>query len=77
MKARAIAIIKGQLGKLADAVSPDTLRPRYAGEIDMTYKLGLISFEERDQLMTAMIVACQQRRAELHNAKLERLGIKQ
>ena len=77
MKNRAITIIKDQLGKLADSVSPDTLRPRYAGEIDMAHKLGLISYEERDQLTTAMIVACQQRRAELHQAKLARLGIKQ
>jgi uncharacterized protein YlaN (UPF0358 family) len=77
MKARALAIIKDQLGKLAESNLPDALRPRFAGEIDMAYKLGLISYEERDQLMTAMIVSCKDRRDELHKAKLARLGIKQ
>jgi hypothetical protein len=74
---RAIQIIKESIGKLAESNLPDALRPRFAGEIDMAYKLGLISYDERDQLMTAMIVSCKDRRDELHKAKLERLGIKQ
>lgn len=77
MRARAIAIIKDSIGKLSVSIAPDALRPRFAGEIDMAYKLGFISYEERDQLMTTMIVACQQRREDLRQEKLVRLGIKQ
>lgn len=71
------AIIAESIARLQKAESPDALRPRIAGEIDMACKLGLISYQERDATMNHMIVECVRRRTELHRAKLARLGIEQ
>jgi hypothetical protein len=73
----ATEIIRHSVAKLERAESPDTLRPRIAGEIDMAYKLDLITYQEREHLMGNMVAACGRRRNELHRAKLARLGIKQ
>lgn len=74
---RAIAIIKASLGKIETADAPEVLRNRFAGEIDMAYKLGLIDYPEHDQHMTALATACKDRRNELHAANMKRLGIKE
>lgn len=74
---RAVAIIKASLGKIATADAPEILRNRFAGEIDMAYKLGLIDYTEHDQHTTALAAACKHRLDELHAAKLKRLGIKE
>lgn len=74
---RAVAIIKTSLGKIATADSPEILRNRFAGEIDMAYKLGLIDYTEHDQHTTALAAACKHRLDELHAAKLKRLGIRE
>ena len=74
---RAIAIIKASLGKIENADAPEVLRNRFAGEIDMAYKLGLIDYTEHDQHTTALAAACKHRLDELHAAKLKRLGIKE
>lgn len=71
------AIIAESIARLHKADAPDALRPRIAGEIDMAYKLGLISYQERDALTIHMIGECVRRREELHRAKLARLGIEQ
>lgn len=70
-------IIRDSVAKLAKADSPDTLRPRVAGEVDMAFKLGLISYAERENLQTTVVATCGRRRNELHAAKLARLGITQ
>ena len=72
---RAVAIIKASLGKIATADAPEILRNRFAGEIDMACKLGLIDYTEHDQHMTALATACKDRRETLQAAKLKRLGI--
>lgn len=70
-------IISDSVAKLAKADSPDTLRPRIAGEVDMAFKLGLITYAERENLQTTVVATCGRRRNELHAAKLRRLGIKE
>ena len=72
---RAVAIIKASLGKIATADAPEILRNRFAGEIDMAYKLGLISFVERDEMLSMQDTTCKDRRETLQAAKLKRLGI--
>ena len=74
---RAVAIIKASLGKIATADAPEILRNRFAGEIDMAYKLGLISFAERDEMLSMQHTTCKERRETLRAAKLKRLGIKE
>lgn len=43
------------------------------GEIGMAVKLGLIDRETQDELMRDLLLACQNRRAELHRARMEAL----
>lgn len=74
---RAVAIIKASLAKIAVSDAPGIVRQRFAGEIDMAYKLGLIDYPEHDQHMTALATACKDRRNELHAANMKRLGIKE
>lgn len=74
---RAIAIIKASLAKIAVSDAPGIVRQRFAGEIDMAYKLGLIDYTEHDQHTTALAAACKHRLDELHAAKLKRLGIRE
>lgn len=69
------SIILESIKRLGTADAPDALRPRIAGEIDMAYKLGLIDYPTRDQLMATMLTAASDRRGALHRAKLARLGI--
>lgn len=67
------SIIAESIAKLHTADAPDALRPRIAGEIDMACKLGLISYQERDENMNSMVTECIRRREELHRERLERL----
>jgi len=74
---RAIDIIKASNDQIAKASAPDILRQRFAGEIDFAFKFGLISYAERDQMLSMQATTCKDRRAELHAEKLTRLGISQ
>jgi hypothetical protein len=68
-------IIRESIDRVAKAEAPDELRKRVAGEVDMAYKLDLITYAERDHIMGHLVATCSRRRNELHRAKLARLGI--
>jgi len=70
MRELALEIIRASIAKLATSDGPDALRPRLAGEIDMAFKLRLIDYTERDELMAMMLDACLARREQLHQARL-------
>lgn len=72
---KAQRIINASIDRMAHSDEPDAYRPRIAGEIDMAYKLGLMTYPERDHAMGNMVAACARRREQLRKAKLERLGI--
>jgi hypothetical protein len=74
---RAIDIIKASNDQISKAGAPDILRARFAGEIDFAYKFGLISFAERDQMLSMQATTCKDRRETLKATKLKRLGISQ
>ena len=72
----ALEIINESITSVRDSRQPDTVRPLIAGEINMAYKLKLIDYVERDELMTQLLLACQSRREQLHRQKLARLDVK-
>lgn len=72
----ALEIISESITSVRDSRQPDTVRPLIAGEINMAYKLKLIDYVERDELMKQLLLACQSRREQLHRQKLARLGVK-
>lgn len=72
----ALIIINESIASMRDSKQPDTLRPLVAGEINMAYKLKLIDYIERDELMTQLLLACQTRREQLHRQKLARLEVR-
>ena len=72
----ALEIINESITSVRDSRQPDTVRPLIAGEINMAYKLKLIDYVERDELMTHLLLACQSRREQLHRQKLARLDVK-
>jgi hypothetical protein len=70
----ALEIINESITSVRDSRQPDTVRPLIAGEINMAYKLKLIDYVERDELMTQLLLACQKRRAELHRARMQEIA---
>ena len=72
----ALIIINESIASMRDSKQPDALRPLVAGEINMAYKLKLIDYVERDELMTQLLLACQARREQLHRQKLARLEVR-
>lgn len=72
----ALEIINESITSVRESRQPDTVRPLIAGEINMAYKLRLIDYVERDELMTQLLLACQSRREQLHRQKLARLEVK-
>lgn len=67
---QALEIINASIAYLAKSKSPDAVRALTAGEITMAYKLKLISYEERDGLLSRLITACDQRRNELRDRRI-------
>ena len=51
----ALEIINESITSVRDSRQPDTVRPLIAGEINMAYKLKLIDYVERDELMTQLL----------------------
>jgi hypothetical protein len=70
-------ILTESIARIGKADSPDVLRGRVMGEVDMAYKLDLLTFAEREHWQQNVIAACGRRRNQLHKMKLERLGIKE
>lgn len=71
---KAKSIISLSIASLARADSPDTVRPLIAGEINMAYKLELLTYAERDNLLNEMVAACARRRDELRRVRHQQLA---
>lgn len=65
----AVQIIQTSIRRVGSSVSPDTAAARAAGEIDMAYKLGFVTFEERDSMLGVLAMAVSSRRYELNRAQ--------
>lgn len=66
---RAVEIIQASTDRIARSDSPDVQRHRVTGEIDMAYKLDLITYAERDKLIITVNGASSARRKQLHESR--------